>query len=210
MEIIIITVTFERSDSAFSLYFSVAYNTCAWALLLCSFFCFYFCLYSWFSSYCRCWCWWCCCSWCRCFINGILSNAQVDCRNDIMNQMKNNNIAYLKMTRANVNDEGPSPCNIRFNRIHFIITIIIEISSYCLNLRCFPLKPLDKNQHHHHLQFQWIRDEKISCKLAAMVKTHTHIRLHTCIHIHLLDVVCLSLHHTTVHTINGMAKHTRS
>lgn len=99
MEIIIITVTFERSDSAFSLYFSVAYNTCAWALLLCSFFCFCFCLYSWFSSYCRCWCWWCCCFWCLCFINGILSNAQVDCRNDIMNQMKNNNIAYLKMTR---------------------------------------------------------------------------------------------------------------
>lgn len=68
------------------------------------------------------------------------------------------------------------------------ILLLLLLSKYqairpeCLNLRCFPLKPLDKNQHHHHLQFQWIRDEKISCKLnfAALVKTpYTHFSRHS-------------------------------
>lgn len=40
---------------------------------------------------------------------------------------------WKRQEKTNVNDEGPSPCNIRFNRIHFIITIItIEISSHSI------------------------------------------------------------------------------
>lgn len=80
----------------------------------------------------------------------------------------NNNIAYLKMAR----EPTTSTTLVHLRAISVLteyILLLLLLSKYQAirmdstmdtrerareRVSCFPLKPLDKNQHHHHLQFQ--------------------------------------------------------